>query len=389
MNSFCAVGTEDLNFTALIAGGYSNCSGGGTTNLTCTLGSALTVHDSNIYIGCRTLTGEENISSSSGALSIYWNRLPTIVSNFTIPTIPIYGGSFYINVILNDIDLTLDQVDNVLINLTAPNSTLLLNNFSSTCIDISGPYHRSCNSTSFLLNQNLTNSLGLWSWSWVGNINYSSNSYNSLVSGSGSFNVNETSNPDVVITAPSGTLDSASVNASFDVNEIVLGALHSCYFWVSNSTGIEIGNTTIGNCQTNTTLGFVVNNNFSLDTFQLSILAVEEKFGINYTTLATSNFSVDTIIIPPAWNERAPREFNSVQQGIFWALLIFIWLVLMLASLTFKGPNGRRMFILATMQGLMGVIIGVGFMQFNFGVGFIITLGASGIFAGLAFEGWK
>lgn len=88
------------------------------------------------------------------------------------------------------------------------------------------------------------------------------------------------------------------------------------------------------------------------------------------------------------WNRRPTREFTSVGQGIFWSLLIFVWLVLLLASLTIKGPNNQRMFILAVMQGMVGVVVGIGFMQFNFLVGFIVALSSVLIFAGMALEGY-
>lgn len=68
--AYCRIGVSDLNYTAL--GSNRDCSGGGSTEHTCTLSSLdeLTYEISYLYIGCQDTSGNENKTSTSGALSI-------------------------------------------------------------------------------------------------------------------------------------------------------------------------------------------------------------------------------------------------------------------------------------------------------------------------------
>ena len=70
-NAFCAVGISNLNYTNL--GSSRNCTGGeGTAEHTCTLTmqDELTQENSNIYMSCKDSSGNENLTSTSGALAI-------------------------------------------------------------------------------------------------------------------------------------------------------------------------------------------------------------------------------------------------------------------------------------------------------------------------------
>ncbi len=70
-NAFCAIGVSNLNYTNM--GSSRNCTGGeGTMDHTCTLTpqDELTFEDSTIYISCKDSSGNENLTSSSGALSL-------------------------------------------------------------------------------------------------------------------------------------------------------------------------------------------------------------------------------------------------------------------------------------------------------------------------------
>jgi len=68
-NANCRIGVSDLNYTNL--GSTRECSGGGT-DITCTLTSqdGIASETSYIYIGCKDLAGNENLSSTSGALKV-------------------------------------------------------------------------------------------------------------------------------------------------------------------------------------------------------------------------------------------------------------------------------------------------------------------------------
>lgn len=66
----CAIGISNLNYTGL--GSNRSCSGGGTSQHTCTLinQDAIAIETSYLYIGCRATFGNENQNSTSGALKI-------------------------------------------------------------------------------------------------------------------------------------------------------------------------------------------------------------------------------------------------------------------------------------------------------------------------------
>lgn len=68
--SHCRIGVQDQNYTDL--GSSRDCSGGGTTSLTCTVTTPdeITNKFSNIYIGCKDLNENENSTSTSGALAV-------------------------------------------------------------------------------------------------------------------------------------------------------------------------------------------------------------------------------------------------------------------------------------------------------------------------------
>lgn len=69
-NGFCAIGKSDLNYTDL--GDGRQCLGGTTTNHTCTLlpQDQLTEEISYVYIGCKNNDGNQNLTSTSGALKM-------------------------------------------------------------------------------------------------------------------------------------------------------------------------------------------------------------------------------------------------------------------------------------------------------------------------------
>lgn len=80
-SSFCAISTLDLNYTDMIAEEPStNCTDAPGKKLTCTLTDFKTLVGgrSNLFIGCKGTNGNENLSSTSGALLI----------NVTIPPAP-------------------------------------------------------------------------------------------------------------------------------------------------------------------------------------------------------------------------------------------------------------------------------------------------------------
>ena len=74
-NANCRIGVQNLNYTNLSAG--RECTGGGSTQLTCTLTAQdeLAQETSYLYIGCKDIFGNENLTSTSGALKI---SIPTL-----------------------------------------------------------------------------------------------------------------------------------------------------------------------------------------------------------------------------------------------------------------------------------------------------------------------
>lgn len=69
-NAYCRIGVSNANYTNLGSG--RNCTGGGTTSLTCTVTDQdeLVYEDSFVYLGCADDVGNENLSSTSGAVKL-------------------------------------------------------------------------------------------------------------------------------------------------------------------------------------------------------------------------------------------------------------------------------------------------------------------------------
>lgn len=81
-NAFCAIGTSDLNYTDM--GSSGNCTiGEGAASHICTLASQddLFYENSAIYISCKDLNNNQNLTSSSGALSLNVTDLETTAKN--------------------------------------------------------------------------------------------------------------------------------------------------------------------------------------------------------------------------------------------------------------------------------------------------------------------
>ncbi|MBI2650461.1 hypothetical protein HYX04_04045 [Candidatus Woesearchaeota archaeon] len=82
-NAYCAIGISDLNYSDLGLG--RQCSGGGTSEHTCTLTSQdeLVYEISYVYMGCRDYSSNQNQNrtSTSGALSLNITGLETISKN--------------------------------------------------------------------------------------------------------------------------------------------------------------------------------------------------------------------------------------------------------------------------------------------------------------------
>jgi len=72
-NANCSIGISDLNYTAMTsADANTECGTNPTTSHTCTLPStqALSQGNQNLYLSCQDALGNENVTSSSGALNI-------------------------------------------------------------------------------------------------------------------------------------------------------------------------------------------------------------------------------------------------------------------------------------------------------------------------------
>lgn len=82
-NASCAIDNEDLNYTTMIEGDSErNCSTTGSTSHVCTLqpSDGLIINETTgyVYIACRDTIGNENVTSTSGALEISLQNLPTV-----------------------------------------------------------------------------------------------------------------------------------------------------------------------------------------------------------------------------------------------------------------------------------------------------------------------
>ncbi|MBI2546705.1 hypothetical protein HYV81_06015 [Candidatus Woesearchaeota archaeon] len=68
--AYCRIGVSDVNYTAM--GDLRNCTGGNTVSHICSLtdSDAITSLEANIYISCKDTAGNENITSTSGALKM-------------------------------------------------------------------------------------------------------------------------------------------------------------------------------------------------------------------------------------------------------------------------------------------------------------------------------
>ncbi len=69
-NSNCSIGVSNINYTDM---GNRHCAGNEATEHTCTLTAqdSLTEENSNLYISCKDTSGNQNLTSTSGALAVY------------------------------------------------------------------------------------------------------------------------------------------------------------------------------------------------------------------------------------------------------------------------------------------------------------------------------
>ncbi len=81
---------------------------------------------------------------------------------------------------------------------------------------------------------------------------------------------------------------------------------------------------------------------------------------------------------PQGWDERDTSEFNSPQQAIFWIFIYALWICFLVATIKMKGTRNKSIQLFNIFQCFIGIVAGLGFMQFSYIIGF------STIFVGVA-----
>lgn len=79
-------------------------------------------------------------------------------------------------------------------------------------------------------------------------------------------------------------------------------------------------------------------------------------------------------------------EFTSVQQAMYYGLLLICWFILVALAFLVKGVHGKRVGLINLIQVLWGIIVGLRYyVNFNDAIGFLVMFGALGVFVGLIY----
>lgn len=76
--------------------------------------------------------------------------------------------------------------------------------------------------------------------------------------------------------------------------------------------------------------------------------------------------------------------FTSTAQAFFWMFVYFLWLLFMFTAFFKRGTSGQVIGLFNIAQVFIGIIAGIGFIQFSTVIGMITIMTGVGIFLGLA-----
>jgi len=223
--------------------------------------------------------------------SVY-NSPPVIVINLTTPSIPVYFQNISLNITVREPEN--DTITWANFTLVAKNGSIVVDNVNGTCAFSNASANESlCYSSVYYLNSsvwNETDGFGIWSFNYTIDDN---TTYNSLLTGVVNFTVNNTDGPNVSVTGPSGTVASKVITASYSVSRIIKDAPLYCFANVTYSTNMSaLAEGSINCSATSAALGSVATDG----DYIVYVRALETKNGVNYTTVSSSSFTVNTVV---------------------------------------------------------------------------------------------
>jgi len=81
--------------------------------------------------------------------------------------------------------------------------------------------------------------------------------------------------------------------------------------------------------------------------------------------------------------EKDPKtSFTSTGEALMWILLIGLWVISVIGTLTLTGRHGDTIQLLNIFQFVCGLLVGIGFMEYNFPIGFLMILFSTGLMLG-------
>lgn len=79
-------------------------------------------------------------------------------------------------------------------------------------------------------------------------------------------------------------------------------------------------------------------------------------------------------------------EFSSNAQALSWIFLVGFWLVTVLMTVNLKGIHGEHMGILALLQLIFAIVIGLGFWVFSPLIAIAVLATGAVVFVGVMFK---
>ncbi len=107
-----------------------------------------------------------------------------------------------------------------------------------------------------------------------------------------------------------------------------------------------------------------------------------------FNSIVELNTLQETLLItvvprgPKAWEARGSVEFTSTAQALFWIFIYCLWIFFMMVVVFKSGANGKPIQLFNLFQMFIGLVAGIGFMQFSYVIGFATLFIALGVFLG-------
>jgi len=81
-------------------------------------------------------------------------------------------------------------------------------------------------------------------------------------------------------------------------------------------------------------------------------------------------------------------EFTSTAQALTWFFFYAIWIFFLFSVFMVKGDKNKTITLFNLFQCFVGIVIGLGFLNFSFVIGFLTIVTAVAVFVGKSVMGY-